>query len=335
MTLPDNFRCFLVRRIGKEPVETSLESRPLRDLPAGDLVVRVAYSSVNYKDALAATGHPGIVRDFPHVPGIDAAGYVAASEDPRFSVGDPVVVTGRELGVERWGGWAEYIRIPADWALPLPEGLTLRDSMTLGTAGFTAAQCVTALQLQGITPDRGTVVVTGATGGVGSLSVAILGKLGYEVTAVTGKADKHDWLKSLGATQIAGRELLADDSGRPLLSTRFAGGIDTVGGATLSALVRSIEHRGCVACCGVAGGADLPLTVYPFILRGVTLSGIDSAWCPDEPRREIWQKLSGDWKPPQLDSLTQVIQPEELEATVGTILEGGVFGRRVVEFAGG
>ena len=235
--------------------------------------MRVAYSSLNYKDALAATGHPGVNKVFPHVPGVDGAGVVAASSVPQFSVGDRVIVTGFDVGANRWGGYAEYLRVPWEWVVPLPAGLTLRESMILGTAGFTAGLCVEALQKHGVLPDCGELVVTGASGGVGSMAVSILASLGYHVAAVTGKSTAHGYLRNLGATQILPREQVDDRSGKPLLSSRWAGAVDTVGGNILSTILRSTRHSGCVAACGLAASDALPITVFPFILRGYRAGG--------------------------------------------------------------
>ena len=215
--IPKTLKCYLVARDSSGAVTAAVAERPTGELPQGDVLVRVAFSSLNYKDALAATGHPGVVKQFPHVPGVDAAGTVVASEVPEFVPGNPVLVTGFDGGATRWGGWAEFVRVPHEWIVPLPAGLTLREAMILGTAGLTAALCVDSLQKHDIQPDRGPIVVTGATGGVGSVAVAILGKLGYQVAAVTGKAEAHDYLKRLGAAQILAREELDDRSGRPLL----------------------------------------------------------------------------------------------------------------------
>ena len=284
MTIPKTFHCYLVDRSADGQVTAGLAERPVSELPEGDMLVRVAYSSLNYKDAMAATGHRGIVKRFPHVPGVDAAGTVVSSGAAQFKPGDKVIVTGFDSGAARWGGWAEYIRVPHDWVVPLPSGLSLREAMVLGTAGLTAALCVDALQHHDVRPGSGTVVVTGATGGVGSVAVAILAKLGYDVAAVTGKAASHDYLKGLGASTILGRDEVDDKSGRPLLSARFTGGVDTVGGNILGTLLRATAHGGCVAACGLAASNELPITVYPFILRAVTLTGIDAAWGPIEKR---------------------------------------------------
>jgi putative YhdH/YhfP family quinone oxidoreductase len=326
----DTFRCYLVRKTGNDRVEAGVDARPLRELPAGDVLIRVRFSSLNYKDALAATGHPGVARKFPHVPGIDSAGEVVESGSPRFRPGDAVIMTGHELGAERWGGWAEYVRVPADWVVPLPAGLTLEESMILGTAGFTAAQCVYALRHHDVRPESGEVLVTGATGGVGSIAVMILAKLGYQVTAVTGKPAMRASLERRGARRIISRDEAVDGTNRPLLSATYAGGVDTVGGATLGTLLRSMKHRGCVAACGLVGGSDLPVTVYPFILRGVTLAGIDSAWCPEDRRREIWRLLSQEWKPQHLNELAAYVTLDGVGDAVQRILRGEVAGRVVV-----
>jgi acrylyl-CoA reductase (NADPH) len=328
--LPETFRCYLVRKTAAETIEASVENRPFRELPAGDTVIKVDASSLNYKDAMAASGHPGIVRSFPHVPGIDAAGTIVHSESPKWKPGQPAIMTGYQQGAERWGAWAEYVRVPGEWVVPLPEGLSLRETMILGTAGFTAAQCIWSLQHHGITPEAGPVVVTGATGGVGVLSLMLLAKLGYEVTAVSGKADKHGWLRSLGAAEVVGREAVCDESDRALLRSRWAGAVDTVGGTTLATLIRSLQHRGCVAACGLVGGHELPLTVYPFLLRGVTLDGIDSATCPYNRRIEIWSKLAGDWKLENLEQLASDVGLDGIGEKVQHMLAGDVTGRVVV-----
>jgi acrylyl-CoA reductase (NADPH) len=327
--IPDSCRAFVVDRIG-ETVHGEVQEVALSRLPAGDVLIRVSHSSLNYKDAMAATGHRGIVKSFPHIPGIDAAGIVAESSDPRFRPGDEVIATGRAIGVEQWGGWSEYVRVPAHWVQPMPAGLTRREAMILGTAGFTAAQCIAAIVERDIIPEQGDVLVTGATGGVGSIAVQILSQLGYSVVAVTGKDSQRGWLMELGASDVLLRSEFIDSSTKPLLTDRWAAGVDTVGGQTLSTLIRSTEHRGCVAACGVVGGGDLPLTVYPFILRGVTLAGIDSAWCPDDRRAEIWKRLGSDWKPRGLDKLGQDVPLADVWATVQLMLAGQTMGRWVV-----
>ena len=330
MTPSTSFPAYMVRKTTDGRVAAGVEAIALDDLPAGDVLIRVAYSSLNYKDALACQGHPGVVRSFPHVPGVDCAGTVVESESADYQPGDEVLVTGYELGAGHWGGFAAYVRVPNEWIVRLPAGLPLRDAMIYGTAGFTAAQCITAIVEHGIDPERGPVVVTGSTGGVGSLAVAILAKLGYDVAAVTGKREQHDWLRRLGARTILGRDELVDTSDRPLLSARWAAAVDTVGGRPLSTLLRSIDHRGCVAACGLVAGAELALTVYPFILRGVTLAGIDSAKCPRPQRLEMWQKLAGPWRVDHLDRIADEITLDELPDRVQRILAGQIVGRTIV-----
>lgn len=326
----ETFRCCVVRKSDDGIVSASIEKQPLTKLPEGNVRIRVQRSSLNYKDALAVTGHPGIVRSFPHVPGIDAAGVVVESSDPHVAVGSAVITTGHELGVERWGGWSEFIQVPSSWVLPLPDGLTIDEAMAIGTAGFTAVQCVEALIRHDVRPDSGEVLVTGATGGVASLSIQILSQLGYQVVALTGKADQADWLQRIGATRVILRDELLKAPNRPLLKAAFAGAIDTVGGQVLSAALRMIHHRGCVAACGVTGGADLAMTVYPFILRGITLAGIDSAWCPDEDRQALWQKLSSPWKPRALMDEVQNVRLGEVIPVAHRMLSGLTTGRTVV-----
>jgi putative YhdH/YhfP family quinone oxidoreductase len=322
--------CYLVRRDADGRVSAGVEAITQDDLPAGDVLIRVAYSSLNYKDALASQGHPGVVRSFPHIPGIDCAGTVVESAHDEYRPGDEVLVTGYELGAGHWGGYAGFVRVPAAWIVRLPQGLTVRTAMIYGTAGFTAAQCVTAIIERGIAPDRGLVLVTGATGGVGSLAVAILAKLGYHVAAVTGKREQHEWLRGIGARTVLDREDVLDDSNRPLLTARWAAAVDTVGGRPLSTVLRSIEHRGCVAACGMVAGAELSVSVYPFILRGVTLAGIDSAKCPRAQRLEMWDKLAGPWRIERLETLAYEVTLDELPDRIPKILQGQIVGRTVV-----
>ena len=273
------------------------------------------------------------MKRFPHVPGVDVAGTVVASEAPEFSVGDQVLVTGYDCGATRWGGWAELVRVPHEWIVPLPAGLTLRETMVLGSAGLTAALCVDALQKHGVRPGSGPIVVTGATGGVGSVAVAILGKLGYQVAAVTGKAEAHEYLKRLGATQILAREEVDDRSGRPLLSGRWAGGVDTVGGNMLGTLLRSLRHGGCVAACGLAGSNELPVTVYPFILRAVTLGRDRRLLVSAALRLEAWHRLAGAWKPEDLEAMAHFTTLSGLGPHVSDILAGRIRGRVVVSLS--
>jgi acrylyl-CoA reductase (NADPH) len=324
------FPAYLVQRDTSGHVTAGVAAITQDELPAGDVLIRVAYSSLNYKDALASQGHPGVVRAFPHVPGIDCAGTIVESASADWRPGDEVLVTGYELGASHWGGFAAYVRVPAEWVVPLPAGLTARDAMIYGTAGFTAAQCVTTIVNHGIEPNRGPVVVTGATGGVGCLAVAILARLGYDVAAVTGKHEQHDWLRRLGASAVLDRDEVVDDSDRPLLGSRWAAAVDTVGGKPLATILRSMQHRGCVAACGLVAGADLKLSVYPFILRGTTLAGIDSAKCPRPQRLEMWQKLAGPWRIDGLHELANEVTLDELPDCVEKILSGQIVGRTVV-----
>ncbi|MFV1968572.1 MAG: YhdH/YhfP family quinone oxidoreductase [Pirellulaceae bacterium] len=326
----ESFRCYLVKKIGKN-IEAAVDRRPIYELPAGDVLIRVAYSSLNYKDAMAATGHPGLARHFPHVPGIDSAGVVVESSSREFRAGDSVVATSYELGVERWGGWSEYVRAPAEWVIPLPPGLSLEDGMTLGTAGLAAGLCVRALERHDVRPDSGDVVVTGATGGVGSLAVKLLARLGYSVLAISGKADQYAWLREQGAKEVLPREEILDSGKRPLLKPRFAGAVDTVGGNMLASLLKSMKQASCVTCCGVVGGADIATTIYPFILRGVTLAGIDTAWCSAARRRDVWNRYRGDWRLEGLDEIRTTIGLGDIDEYVQRILSGGIIGRTVIQ----
>ncbi len=338
--VPDSFHCLLVDKLSSEENEASklvaggkIVSLPSARLPAGDVTIRTAYSSLNYKDALAYQGHRGIVEQLPHVPGIDVAGVVINSCDVRYNVGDTVIVTGYELGQSHWGGWAELVRVPADWIVPLPHKLSLREAMIFGTAGFTAAQSVLALQRNEVEPSSGEVVVTGATGGVGSIAVRLLAHLGYDVVAVTGKADQQPSLIQLGAKRVLTRSELLDLSQRPLLSARWAGAVDTVGGDMLTCLLRSTRYGGCVTACGLVAGAELSMTVYPFLLRGVSLCGIASADCPAFKRHRIWELLAGDWKPSNLEEYVTEVQLEQLPQEIEKILAGQLVGRVVVKIA--
>ena len=324
------FTAYVVDQVEKGVFERNIKERTMDDLPEGEVVVRVHYSSLNYKDALSATGNPGVTRNFPHSPGVDASGIVEDSSDDRFTPGQEVIVHGYDLGCNTSGGYSQYIRVPADWIVPLPEGLSLRDSMIFGTAGYTAAYSVLRLEEFGITPEKGEVLVTGATGGVGSLAVAILAKSGYDVVASTGKTDQAQFLIDLGAKEVISREDAADDSGRPLLKGRWAGVVDTVGGEILATAIKSTNPRGVVTCCGNVASANLPINVYPFILRGVSLVGIDSQDSPMEQRQQIWQRMATDWKIDTLENLTTEITLQELDSNIDLILKGGQKGRVLV-----
>ncbi|MEK4510407.1 acryloyl-CoA reductase [Paenibacillus anaericanus] len=303
----------------------------LTDLPEGEVTVRVHYSSVNYKDGLASTEEGKIVKSFPFIPGIDLAGEVVDSRDDRFQSGDLVLCTGYGLGVTHEGGYAEVARVPADWLVSLPEGLTPLEAMAIGTAGFTAALSVERLLANGLTPESGPVLVTGATGGVGSMAVAILGKLGYEVTAATGKSDMQDKLLGLGAQNVISREDISQGSRGVLGKELWAAVIDPVGGATTGELLKSVKYGGSIALSGLTGGGKFDTSVFPFILRGVNLLGIDSVFCPAPLRLKLWQQLAGDWKPvTALEDAVTVYELDGLPVALSTILGGKAVGRQVI-----
>ena len=323
------FRAFRVEKEG-DSTRHSIVELSVGDLPAGDLLIRVQYSSVNYKDALSAKGVPGVTRAYPHTPGIDAAGTIIESADAAFKVGDEVIVIGFDLGMNTPGGYGEMIRVPVAWVTPLPDGLSLRDSMIIGTAGFTAALCIEKLEKMGAVPEDGPVVVSGATGGVGSVAVALLAQSGYEVIASSGKAEKVDYLKSLGASTVISREELAAENQRPLLSTNYAHGIDTVGGEILSNIVKSLRYGGSVAICGLVASPNFTTTVLPFILRGINILGIDSVELPISSKNHIWHRLATDWKISSIDAMTVEIGLEGISECVDAIFAGQVSGRTLV-----
>ncbi|MCK9172724.1 MAG: YhdH/YhfP family quinone oxidoreductase [Desulfuromonas thiophila] len=303
--------------------------RSIDDLPAGELLVRVRYSSLNYKDALSASGHPGVTRQFPHTPGIDAAGEVVSCSDGRFAPGAAVIVTSYDLGMETDGGFGQYIRVPSAWALPLPAGLSLRSSMIFGTAGLTAALALQALQQQGVAAGS-PVLVTGATGAVGSLAVLLLSRAGYAVTAASGKPEQAEWLRQLGAQDVIDRAAAVAGADKPLLKPRWAGVVDGVGGAALAAALKACRYDGVVACYGLVGSPELALNVYPFILRGVRLIGIDSAECPMSRRQLAWQLLADAASQLPLAQLVTEIGLEQLEDYLRAMLAGQSRGRVLI-----
>ncbi|MBA1145699.1 YhdH/YhfP family quinone oxidoreductase [Ectothiorhodospiraceae bacterium WFHF3C12] len=312
--------------------QRNIIQRQIGDLPEGELLIRVRYSSLNYKDALSAVGNKGVTRSYPHTPGIDAAGVVEASESGDFKAGDEVIVTGFDLGMNTAGGYGQYIRIPAGWALPCPDGLDLHTAMIYGTAGFTAALSVAGLESREVAPADGPILVTGASGGVGSVAVGILARAGYDVTAVTGKADQHDFLKHLGARDVVGRDVLDDPKGKPLLKPQWAGAVDTVGGGVLVNVLKSLYYGGTATCCGLVASPKMEgATVFPFILRGVNLLGIDSVEVPLAKRPAIWQRLAGAWRVPALEERARTVSLEELDGEIDRILAGEQVGRVVVE----
>ncbi|MHC6646729.1 YhdH/YhfP family quinone oxidoreductase [Alteromonas sp. HB246098] len=326
-----SFKALLVEKQEDKSFTRSITERSLDDLPDGTLLIKVAYSSLNYKDALSATGNPGVSRNFPHTPGIDAAGTVVSRDDGQFKEGDEVIITGYDLGMNTSGGFGEYIRIPSEWAVPKPDGLTLRESMVIGTAGFTAGLSVQGLVEHGITPDKGDILVTGATGGVGSVAVALLAKAGFSVVACTGKKEHESFLKTLGANKVITRDELLESKERPMLKELYAGAVDTVGGEYLAQAIKATQYGGSVTCCGLTASADLNVSVFPFILRGVSLLGIDSVQCPMPPRLRLWDKLASEWKLDCLDDLTEEVSLDDVSQKIDAILRGELSGRTLVK----
>ncbi len=312
---------------------TSLKTLDEAQLPEGDVLVKVTHSTLNYKDALAITGKGKIVRSFPMVPGIDFAGIVEESAHPAWKQGDKVILNGWEIGETRWGGLAEKALVRGEWLVRLPEKFTLAQSMAIGTAGYTAMLCVLALERQRVTPDKGEIVVTGAAGGVGSIAVAVLARLGYRVVASTGRPEEADYLKSLGAAEIIDRNTL-NQPGKPLLSERWAGAVDTVGSYTLANVCASTKFYGVVTACGLAQGMDFPSTVAPFILRGITLVGINSVFCALRERDDAWHRLAKDLDIAKLDDMTSTIPLDAAIAKADDVLAGKVRGRTVVDIGG-
>ncbi len=314
-----------------DKVTASIKRLDEAALPDGDVTVDIAYSTLNYKDGMVLGGIGRLVRDYPHVPGIDFAGVVSSSDSPDYSVGDPVVLTGWRVGEIHWGGYAQKARVQSQWLTPLPAGLTAQHAMALGTAGFTAMLAVMALEHAGLTPDQGQVLVTGANGGVGGVAVSILAKLGYDVAASTGRPEHSDHLRALGASEIIDRAELATVPDRPMLKERWAGAVDAVGGATLSSIIAQLKYGGSVAACGLAGGSKLDSTNIPFLLRGVNLLGIDSVMCPADRRMEAWARLAREVPRENLESLTEIVPLAALPELGPKILKGEIRGRIVVD----
>ncbi len=327
------FRAFVVNKT-EEGFTAGFKELTQADLPQGEILIKVAYSSVNYKDGLASIPEGRIVRTYPFVPGVDLAGIVAESSDSRFKTGDEVLATSYELGVSHYGGYSEYARVKADWVVPLPDGLTLKEAMALGTAGFTAALAIHQLEKNGLKPQNGPVLVTGASGGVGSIGINILSALGYTVAASTGKSSEHDYLKELGASEIISREETSAESNRPLEKERWAGSLDSVGGSTLAYLIRTTKYGGSIAAFGNTGGPNLNTTVFPFILRAINLLGIESVNCPMELRSNLWRRLASNYKPGHLlDRIGHEVPFEELPQALATILKGGTRGRTIIKIS--
>lgn len=329
--IPTTFKALIVEQPEPKKFTRTIGEKAIADLPEGDLLVKVHYSSLNFKDALSATGNPGVTRKFPHTPGIDAAGEVVQCDSGAFAVGDKVIVTSYDLGMNTDGGYGEYIRVPSKWALKLPEGLSLRESMIYGTAGFTAALSVLRLEQGGVKPGDGDVLVIGATGGVGSIAVSILAKAGYRVVAATGKPEQAQFLTDLGATEVISRDELLKGSERPMMKERWAGVVDVAGGEPLAAAIKSTCYGGVVTCCGLVASMELNLNVFPFILRGISLIGIDSAECPMDYRIQTWTRLASDWKLDNLEQTVTEVSLEGLEEKIAAILKGQLSGRTLVK----
>ncbi|EAZ81057.1 YhdH/YhfP family quinone oxidoreductase [Algoriphagus machipongonensis] len=310
----------------------SIKEIEFRKLNEHEILVKVSYSSLNYKDVLSATGNKGVTRNYPHTPGIDAVGIIEKSNSENFNPGDKVIVTSYDLGMNTDGGFAEYIQVPADWAVKLPEKLTMKEAMIFGTAGLTAGMSVLRLS-ELIKPEDGKVAVSGATGGVGALSVAILSKLGYSVVAISGKETEQEYLLSLGAKEVISRNEIENLDKKPLLKPLFVGAIDTVGGVILENIIKSTAAMGIVTCCGNVASPKLDLTVFPFILRGVSLIGIDSQNYPMKYRKNVWNKLAQEWKPQQLDATGNIIKLEDVTQKIDLMLKGKLKGRTVLSLA--
>ena len=325
-----SFKALQVSETAQGVFERRVVERELAELPAGEVLIRVRYSSLNYKDALSASGNRGVTRNYPHTPGIDAAGVIEQSSVAELGVGDEVIVTGYDLGMNTSGGFAQYIRVPAAWVIRRPVGLSLREAMLLGTAGLTAALCVDKLEQAGLTPAAGPVVVTGASGGVGSIAVALLASLDYDVAASTGKPEQAEFLRQLGARQIVARSELQEGSEKAMLKERWAGAVDTVGGDILFNVVKSLRYGGSAACCGLTAGMSFKGSVAPFILRGVNLLGVDSVELPLVVKASMWDKLSLQWKLGNLESLAEEVTLEQLPAAIEQILAGQMVGRVLV-----
>lgn len=326
-----SFKALVVNKTDEE-FSLQISDLALDDLHDGDVVIKVAYSSVNYKDGLASSPKGKIARNYPLIPGIDMAGIVVESKDPRFQAGDKVIATSYEIGVSHHGGYSEYARVKAEWIVPLPEELSLKEAMIYGTAGFTAALSVHRLEENGLHPEKGKVLVTGATGGVGSMAISILAKRGYEIIASTGKETAHSYLRELGAKEILSREDVFEENIKALDKQLWFAAVDPVGGKTLASVLSKTAYNGSVAVCGLTGGTDVPTTVYPFILRGINLLGIDSVYCPMELRKIIWQRMATEFKPDCLENIIdKEVTLEELSSSLSSILKSEARGRTIVK----
>lgn len=326
------YKAFVVRENADGKFSRGIETKKISDLPQNEVLIKVKFAALNYKDALSASGHKGITREYPHVPGVDAIGVVVSCKTDDFKEGDEVIVTSYDFGMNTSGGFQEYINVPAAWPVKKPEKLSMEESMILGTGGFTAALSLYKMEQNGQNPEMGPILVTGSTGGVGSMAVSILSQNDYEVIAASGKKEAHDYLKSLGATKVISREESNDQSGKPLLRSQWAGAIDTVGDNTLATCIKACGRNGNIAVCGLVASPKLETTVYPFILNGVNLLGIETAETPRNIRLKIWELLADSWKPKQLNEMKRIIKLESLEDEIQQMLEGKSKGRVVVEF---
>ena len=326
-----DFQAYRIFELEDGTFQRKIVTRSTDELPQGEVLIKVAYAGLNFKDALSSTGHKGITREFPHTPGVDAAGYVASSSDPQFKEGDEVLVTGYDLGMNTDGGFGQYIRVPKGWVVPLPKNLSLKESMILGTAGFTSALALWKMEKAGQSPEMGEIVITGATGGVGSMAVSIFSTAGYQVVASSGKAEEEDYLKKLGAVRREDRSYTNDESGRLLLRTQWAGALDTVGGNTLATLMKACGKNGSIAVCGLVSSHELDTTVYPFLLNGINLIGVESAETSIDVRLKLWEKLNSIWKPGHLNDISKLISLDELDDQIELILKGKTRGRVVVK----
>lgn len=331
MKLPDSYRALVIREQPNGKFSREIEEVSGSFLPDHEVLIKVHYAALNYKDALSGSGHKGITRSYPHTPGVDASGVVVGCKTAAFKEGDEVIVTSYDLGMNTNGGFAEYICVPAAWVIHLPKGMDLREAMVIGTGGFTAALALYKMEMNGQHPDMGEVVVTGASGGVGSMAVSILKAAGYTVIASSGKMEHYPWLKKIGAKHCINREDVNDESGRPLLKARWAGGIDTIGGNTLNTLIKACGRNGNIATCGLVVSSDLITTVFPFILNGVNLLGIESAETPRPVRIKIWETLTGRLRPPQLESMQHLVELEDIPRYMDDILAGETVGRVVAK----
>lgn len=326
-----SFKALRIVEVESGKFSRSIVDRSIEDLPDGAVLIKMHYAALNYKDALSATGNKGVTRNYPHTPGVDGAGIVASSLSPDFQIGDKVLVTGYDLGMNTDGAFAEYIRVPAEWVVPLPSALSLKESMIIGTAGLTAGIGLYKMEMMGQNPIQGPIVVSGASGGVGSMAVGILARAGYKVIASTGKDHATEYLKELGAAEVVDRAFVNDDSGRPLIKSKWAGAIDTVGGNTLSTLLKGCMSGGSVGSCGLVDSHILSTTVFPFILNGVNLLGLDSANFPMVYRQQVWDKLAREWRIPNLANIATICNLDDLDPFIDKILAGEIKGRVIVE----